>query len=148
LLSCSFRCRILLGLNICQGCSHISCGQLYDEWENGVAFTTFFLTVKVKRLLRRHYEQVVAPHVASGSIDEKRLWSTNSIATMDEVYTCRSGWIPKPRRILHCLRIVATSPQNSNANDFPVRQRRPYNPEMSVGTSEGNASCCQIPSLL
>ncbi|KAK6055396.1 hypothetical protein COOONC_07099 [Cooperia oncophora] len=54
-----------------------------------VAFITFFLTVKVKRLLRRHYEQVVAPHVASGSIDEKRLWSTISIATMDEVYTCR-----------------------------------------------------------
>ncbi|KAK6052821.1 hypothetical protein COOONC_09674 [Cooperia oncophora] len=83
------RCRILLGLNICHSCSHISCGQLYDEWENGRCIYNFFLTVKVKRLLRRHYEQVVAPHVASGSIDEKRLWSTISIATMDEVYTCR-----------------------------------------------------------
>ncbi|KAK5972360.1 Abhydrolase domain-containing protein 2-A [Trichostrongylus colubriformis] len=83
------RNRILLGLSVCQGYSATTSAPMYHDWENGRRIYNYFITENMKRLLRRNYEQAVAPHVASGLIDEQRLWSATSIVAFDENYNRR-----------------------------------------------------------
>ncbi|KAK6058357.1 hypothetical protein COOONC_04075 [Cooperia oncophora] len=83
------RRRILLGLSVCQGYSATNSASMYHDWENGRRIYNYFITENMKRLLRRNYEQAVAPHVASGLIDEQRLWSATSIVAFDENYNRR-----------------------------------------------------------
>ncbi|XGW23442.1 hypothetical protein V3C99_005573 [Haemonchus contortus] len=83
------RSRILLGLSVCQGYSATTSAPMYHDWENGRRIYNYFITENMKRLLRRNYEQAVAPHVASGLIDEQRLWSATSIVAFDENYNRR-----------------------------------------------------------
>ncbi|KAE9418486.1 hypothetical protein Angca_007554, partial [Angiostrongylus cantonensis] len=81
--------RILMGLSVCQGYSASISTAMYHDWENGRRIYNYFITENMKRLLRRNYDQAVAPHVAKGLIDEQRLWSTTSIVAFDENYNRR-----------------------------------------------------------
>ncbi|WKX91923.1 hypothetical protein Q1695_010173 [Nippostrongylus brasiliensis] len=83
------RSRILIGLSVCQGYSATTSAPMYHDWENGRRLYNYFITENMKRLLRRNYEQAVAPHVASGLVDEQRLWSATSIVALDENYNRR-----------------------------------------------------------
>ncbi|KJH43319.1 hypothetical protein DICVIV_10668 [Dictyocaulus viviparus] len=83
------RKRILVGLSVCQGYSATISTPMYHDWENGRRIYNYFITENMKRLLRRNYDQAVAPHVAKGIIDEQRLWSATSIVAFDENYNRR-----------------------------------------------------------
>lgn len=81
--------RILIGLSVCQGYSASNSTRMYHDWENGRRLYNYMITENMKRLLRRNYDQAVAPHVTKGLIDEQRLWSTTSIVAFDENYNRR-----------------------------------------------------------
>lgn len=83
------RRRILVGLSVCQGYSATNSTKMYHDWENGRRIYNYFITENMKRLLRRNYDQAVAPHVAKGLIDEQRLWAATSIVAFDENYNRR-----------------------------------------------------------
>ncbi|CAJ0592965.1 unnamed protein product [Cylicocyclus nassatus] len=88
------RNRILIGLSVGQGYSATKSVTLYQQWENGRRFYSYCITENMKRLLRRNYEQAVAPHVASGLVDEQRLWAATSVFALDENYNRRVAGFP------------------------------------------------------
>ncbi|GMR53233.1 hypothetical protein PMAYCL1PPCAC_23428, partial [Pristionchus mayeri] len=83
------RSRVIFGLSVCQGYSATSSVHLYHDWENSRRAYNYVITENMKRLLRRNYEQAIAPHVEKGILDEQRLWSATSIVALDEVYNRR-----------------------------------------------------------
>ncbi|GMT28028.1 hypothetical protein PFISCL1PPCAC_19325, partial [Pristionchus fissidentatus] len=83
------RSRIMFGLSVCQGYSATNSVHLYHDWENSRRAYNYVITENMKRLLRRNYDEAVAPHVESGLIDEQRLWSATSIVALDELYNRR-----------------------------------------------------------
>lgn len=65
------RSRVIMAMSICQGYSATTSMPLYHHWSQGRRFYNQMIVENVKRILRRNYDKVVAPHVDSGIIDEE-----------------------------------------------------------------------------
>ncbi|CAD5205629.1 unnamed protein product [Bursaphelenchus okinawaensis] len=83
------RKRTVVGLSVCQGYDADKSGHLFHDWECGRRVYNYIITENVKRLLRRNFDAVVAPHVKTGVVDEQRLFSATSVLGLDEHYTRR-----------------------------------------------------------
>ncbi|KAL3077267.1 hypothetical protein niasHS_013256 [Heterodera schachtii] len=85
----SISSRILLGISVCQGYCASDASSLLFDWQGGRRLYNYIITESVKRLLRRNYAMVVQPHVKSGLVDERKLWSSTSLLWLDEFYSRR-----------------------------------------------------------
>ncbi|EYC41142.1 hypothetical protein Y032_0580g247 [Ancylostoma ceylanicum] len=128
------RSRIILGLSVGQGYSATNSVPLYHDWENGRRFYSYCITENMKRLLRRNYEQAVAPHVASGLVDEQRLWAATSIVALDENYNRRVAGFPNVESFYEWCSCLPLLPNLRvpmiflNAEDDPIIPRCLWEP--------------------
>jgi len=81
------RSRVMIGLSVCQGYSAVASCPAYFDWTDSRRAYNYIITENLKRLLRRHYEMAVVPHV--GLVDEQSLWRASSILAVDELYSRR-----------------------------------------------------------
>lgn len=81
--------RILLGISVCQGYSAINGSSSLMEWESGRRIYNYIITENMKVLLRRNFSMAVQPHVRSGLVNERHLWSATSLHWLDECYSRR-----------------------------------------------------------
>nr|CAD2164714.1 unnamed protein product [Meloidogyne enterolobii] len=81
--------RIILAISVCQGYSARDTAPLFMEWESGRRIYNYIITENVKRLLRHNFAMAIQPHVNSGLINEKQLWSSTSLLWLDECYSRR-----------------------------------------------------------
>ncbi|VDP29284.1 unnamed protein product [Soboliphyme baturini] len=79
--------RFTLGISICQGYDAVQGATLLLQWNGLRRLYLYKITENMKKLLRSHYDKVVLPHVASGLVDEKKLWSSTNLLSLDDTYT-------------------------------------------------------------
>ncbi|CAJ0930231.1 unnamed protein product, partial [Mesorhabditis belari] len=122
--------RLLMGLSVGQGYCALSSTPFYHDWSNGRRAYNYIITENMKRLLRAHYEEVVEPHVKSGTVEEQRLWSATSIVAFDEQYNRRIfgfgnlesfySWVSCLPRLLSLTEPLPIPMIFLNAKDDPI----------------------------
>ncbi|KAI6204004.1 Abhydrolase domain-containing protein 2-A [Aphelenchoides besseyi] len=80
--------RFLFGLSVCQGYNAANIPH-FHSWSGGKRVYSMVIAENVKRVLRRHYDTAVLPHVRSGLVDERRLFAATSMIGIDEHYNRR-----------------------------------------------------------
>jgi hypothetical protein len=59
------------------------------DWLNGRRLYNFIIANKLKRLLRRNFDKVVAPHIKSGLVSYEKVFGATSLYDIDEYYNRR-----------------------------------------------------------